>query len=84
MVVFRRDRDIEKEQRVNISQDFALVDKLYGTIRDLDTQIDSVNANHYVTYNDFAKEDSDVFKLNYGVRDNLYFYEMIPKIAILN
>jgi hypothetical protein len=84
LLVFKRNREEENKEKASVTTEFGSFDGLYGTIRNLDLLNQNVNFNTFFTFEEFAEKDSEKFKLNYGIRKNLHFYENLPKIAILD
>lgn len=69
---------------MTVKDDYGKIEGLYGSIRDLDTLVQTTSADNYFVFEEYAKRDSEKFNLSYGVRSNLHYYEMIPKIGMLD
>ena len=83
-MVFKRDKKAEKIQQVMIQNDYGKIESLYGTIRNIDLIPAPIDMHNYVMFEEYASYESETFMMDYGIRDDLHFYEMIPKIGILN
>lgn len=92
-LVYKRDQKIEKDLKMT-KVSFGLMEQLYGSIRNLNSNQEQMHSSSFSVMESYAphyaskeaeakKEVNMAFGLNYGVRPDLNFYQMIPQIGFV-